>query len=137
MKYREMNMDRKICSIFLMIIVVMGTGCGVHRFDQSEVPVVSVSKGQNPIVSWTPPDAYQIGLYEGNKAGDGSMGEIWNIGRNTGYSNKLKSPMRVDTTLEMGKTYTVYVQRKDTKGSGDGFTNTRKRYVGTKTFIVE
>lgn len=131
-------MHRKIYLIFTLInIMVMQTGCSIHRFDQSEVPVVSVSKGQNPTISWTPPNAYQIGIYEGDKAGNGSIGEVWNKGRHTGYNNKLNSPIKVNTILKLGKTYTIYVQRKDSKGTGDGFSNTHKRYIGTKTFVVE
>lgn len=38
--------------------------------------------------------------------------------------------------LQSGKTYTVSIARKDEKGSGDGFTNTRQRYVGTHTFVA-
>lgn len=38
--------------------------------------------------------------------------------------------------LEPGKTYTVTIQREDPPGSGDGFTNTRHRYVGKQTFTV-
>ena len=38
--------------------------------------------------------------------------------------------------LQSGKTYTVSIVRKDEKGSGDGFTNTRQRYVGTHTFVA-
>lgn len=133
-----MSMYQKIHTIFILVnILLMQTGCSIHRFDQSEVPVISVSKGQSPTISWTPPNAYQIGIYEGNKAGNGSIGEIWNNGRHTEYSNKLNSPVKVNTTLKMGGTYTVYVQRKDSKGSGGGFSNTRKRYIGTKTFVVE
>ena len=138
MKYWKINKFRKICPIFILInTMLMQTGCSIHRFDQSEVPVVSVSKGQSPTISWTPPNAYQIGIYEGDKVGNGSIGEIWNKGRHTGYNNKLNSPIQVDTTLKLGKTYTLYVQRKDTKGAGDGFSNTRKRYIGTRTFVVE
>ncbi len=38
--------------------------------------------------------------------------------------------------LQAGKTYTVSITRKDEKGTGDGFTNTRQRYVGTNTFVA-
>lgn len=38
--------------------------------------------------------------------------------------------------LQSGKTYTVSIVRKDEKGSGDGFTNTRQRYAGTHTFVA-
>ena len=36
--------------------------------------------------------------------------------------------------LEAGTTYTVSMLRKDEKGSGEGFTKNRDRYVGTHTF---
>ena len=117
--------------------MLMQTGCGIHRFDHSKVPIISVSKGQNPTISWTPPNAYQIGIDEGDQVGNGSIGEIWNKGRRTGYSNKLNSPIKVEVTLTLGKTYSIYVQRKDPKGTGNGFSNTHKRYIGTKTFVVE
>jgi hypothetical protein len=38
--------------------------------------------------------------------------------------------------LVAGETYTAQVTRQDPKGSGDGFTNTANRYVGTATFTI-
>ena len=38
--------------------------------------------------------------------------------------------------LGAGKTYTVSILRKDEKGSGEGFSNSRHRYVGTHTFVA-
>lgn len=124
-------------SISLICILLISTGCGIHRFDQDQVPVISISGGQYPVISWVPPNAYQISIYKGIKAGDGSIGEIWNKGRNTGYQNKLNSPVISNATLESGETYTIAIQRKDIKGKGNGFSNTRHRYVGTKTFMAQ
>jgi hypothetical protein len=38
--------------------------------------------------------------------------------------------------LKPGQVYTVTVQRRDPKGGGDGFFNTRHRYDGRATFVV-
>lgn len=123
------------------------TGCGgIHSFDKSQVPVISVGPGVQPVISWTPQQAYQLNVYAGSQDGDG-LGVLWNT-RSTDYENQLSSPVtygvppsgsegRSAPPLEPGQTYTVTVTRKDPKGSGDGFTNTRHRYIGKKTFIVQ
>ena len=132
-------MTKKIITLILLFyILIFSVGCGIHPFDKSQVPIISIdiSTGQNPVISWTPDNAYQIGIYKGVEIDNGSIREIWNIGKQTGYENKVKSPVTVTTPLEIGETYSVYVQRKDTKGKGDGFSNTRHRYIGKKTFIV-
>ena len=40
------------------------------------------------------------------------------------------------TQLVGGQVYTAQVTRLDPKGTGDGFTNTGNRYVGTATFTA-
>ena len=60
-------------------------------------------------------------------------------------TNALRSPLRYGEApagaqastaqaLVPGQPYTVWVFRGDTRGSGDGFTNTRNTYTGTATF---
>ncbi|MCK5726068.1 MAG: hypothetical protein KAH22_04475 [Thiotrichaceae bacterium] len=108
-------------------------GCsGIHRLDQSQVPKVRVSSGQSPTITWTPHNAYQINLYRGKRTRNSRLGEVWSLAQETGYKNKLSSPVTVDITLEKGKTYTVVVQRKSGR-----FSNTSQRYIGVKTFKVK
>ena len=117
-----------------------------RRFDQSQVPVVTVGKGPLPEISWSPSPAYQLHVYEGDQDGNG-FGVIWFAAGSGGYQNLLHSPVTFGVPppnsevaagppLHLGKTYTVTITRKDEKGSGDGFTNTRQRYVGKRTFVA-
>ena len=62
------------------------------------------------------------------------------------HPNRISSPVRyasapagsttdvVAGSLVPGETYSVEVTQNDPKGSGDGFTNTRNRYLGVTTF---
>lgn len=132
-----------LSALSLLLIV----GCaGMHGFDERQVPVVNVGPGLQPVISWTPVEAYELNMYEGTKDGDG-FGVIWTARGGGDYDNLLRSPvtygvppvgseMRGAPPLESGKTYTVTVVRKDPKGGGDGFTNTRHRYIGMKTFTA-
>ena len=87
-----------------------------------------------------------MNVYAGEKDGDG-FGSIWYAAGSGGYLNLLHSPVTYGVPpanaevaaappLEAGKTYTVSILRKDEKGSGEGFSNTRHRYVGTHTFVA-
>jgi len=135
---------KTVVSIVVSLLIV---GCaGMHGFDESQVPAVDVGTGTRPVISWTPVEAYELNVYEGTKDGNG-FGVIWTARGAGGYENNLRSPVtygvppagsevRGAPPLEPGKTYTISVTRKDPKGEGDGFTNTRHRYVGTKTFVA-
>jgi hypothetical protein len=63
------------------------------------------------------------------------------------YENTLISPITYGVEppgadlapappLEADKSYTIVVIRKDPKGAGDGFQNTRHRYAGKVTFVA-
>lgn len=135
--------------LLLTALAVVGAACDSNPYDASQKPVVSVStaSGGMPVVSWTPAGAQLVRLYVGPQAGDGyGPALVWSIG-SASYGNTLTSPVTVGTTpegatvdvplaapLQAGQTYTVEVTRADPKGSGDGFSNTRNRYVGTATF---
>lgn len=131
-------------AVAALIATLSGTSC--NRFDEGEVPVVTVSTGLRPAISWTPSPAYTLTVYEGAKDGDG-LGAIWSAVGIGGYENRLNSPVVYGVPpansdvasaapLEAGRTYTVSVFRKDERGGGEGFSNTRHRYVGTRTFVA-
>jgi hypothetical protein len=133
-------------SAYALMLVVVAASASCSRFDQRQVPVVAVGKGLRPEISWTPSPAYTLMVYEGAKDGDG-FGVIWYATGAGGYENALHSPViygvppansevAAGAPLQSGKTYTVSIARKDEKGRGDGFTNTRQRYVGTQTFVA-
>lgn len=135
---------RLLTHVLALGLIVVAASCS--RFDQSQVPVVSVGSGLRPEISWAPSPAYTLSVYEGDKDGDG-IGVIWYAVGSGGYENLLHSPVTYGVPpanadvaaappLRAGKTYTVSVTRKDEQGSGDGFSNTRQRYVGTHTFVA-
>jgi len=126
-----------------------------HPFDESQVPVVTVGRGLTPEISWSPSPAYELRVYAGDKDGDlsevievqGVVPPAWYARGPGGYENRLQSPVTYGVPppgsevaaappLVAGATYTVTVLRKDEKGSGDGFTARRHRYVGTLTFVA-
>jgi hypothetical protein len=142
---REIITRRYISFLLLLAAITTLTACsGIHPYDESQVPKIEVSPGTRPVISWTPEQAYALNVYPGAEDGDG-LNVLWQA-RSPEYANQLNSPVtygvapagtngRNASPLEPG-TYTVTVQRKDPLGSGDGFTNTRHRYVGKQTFTV-
>ena len=129
--------------------------CACNPFDDSRVPVITVSKGLRPVISWTPAAAYELRVYAGSEDGDrsdviarqGVISPVWYASGPGGYENALHSPVTYGVPqpgsevaaappLVAGATYTVTIFRMDEQGSGEGFSNTRHRYVGTRTFVV-
>ncbi len=134
----------RLSSVFALALLALVLGC--NFYDSSQVPVVTVGKGLRPSYSWTPSPAYLLQVYQGAEDKDG-LGVLWSVSGSSGYENKLVSPVAHGVPpagteyvggppLEAGKTYTVTVTRKDEKGSGDGFSNTRHKYVGKATFVA-
>ena len=122
--------------IALMPMLLNGCATGIHPFDQSQVPVISVSAGLTPSISFTPSPAYVLRLYEGSEDKDG-LDVFWEARAGDAYENNLVSPVYLDgQSLVEGETYTVTAERKDPLGSGDGFFNTRRKYVGKVTFVA-
>ncbi len=132
--------------VCVLMLAVVATSADCRRFDHRQVPVVSVGPGLRPVISWTPSPAYTLSVYEGARDGDG-IGTIWYATGAGGYENRLDSPViygvppagsdvAAGPPLQAGKTYTVSITRKDERGDGDGFTNTRQRYVGSYTFVA-
>lgn len=135
------------------------SSCGIHPRDNSQIPIIKISKGVKPEISWQSGKVYQVAIFDGIYTGDprNSNSAIWSISAPV-YENKVYSPIvygaSVDgliskvkgiivnnsdnktAALEAGKTYTIAVDRKDPKGSGDGFSNTHHTYVAKKQFKV-
>ena len=141
-----------LISITLISLVIIGgaylfaRSMGIHRFDPSQVPTITVSPGLRPTIAFDPPTAYTLQVYEGPEDGDG-LGVLWTARGPGGYENDLHSPVTYGVPpegsevgpappLESGQVYTVTVYRKDPKGDGDGFFNTRHRYDGQLTFTA-
>lgn len=131
-------------SLLAATLVAASSGC--HRYDSRQVPVVTVSAGLRPTIAWTPEEAYTLSMYRGEQDGDG-IGVLWTARGSGDYANDLRSPViygippsgsevRDAPALEAGVTYTVVIWRMDPKGTGDGFTARRHRYVGTMTFVA-
>jgi hypothetical protein len=133
----------------VVAVSVLALACNSHPFDNTQVPVVAVtaSATAQPQISFQPNGAQLVRVYRGATAGDGYTASlVWSVAA-TG-KNTLTSPVTYGTVppggsidvapqpLVLGETYTVQVTREDPKGTGDGFTNTRHRYVGTKTFTA-
>ena len=131
------------------MLTMMLTGCDRNPYDESQRPVVNVSTAQSSVViNWQPEGAQLVRVYRGAVAGDGYTAElVWSIAATS--KNSLRSGVSYGVTsptggnidfaakpLIAGQQYTVQVTRADPKGSGDGFTNTSNRYVGTSTFVA-
>ena len=125
-------------------------GCG-NSFDKTQVPTITVT----PVIAlplvriaWTPAGAALVRVYKGTQAGSG-YGDalVWSIAASG--RNSLQPGVEYGTTIPVGgftdvaakpltpgQPYTVEVTRADPRGTGDGFTNTSNRYVGTRTFTL-
>ena len=142
-----------IVGILLICVLVAGAAgylawdMGIHFWDDGQVPLITVSDGLQPVISFTPETAYELYVYEGDEDRNG-FDVLWSArGPGPGFENYLRSPVTYGIPpegsegqqappLEPGKTYTISIFRKDLKGRGDGFSNTRHRYVGVKTFVA-
>ncbi len=133
-------------SVLAAIMLIAASAPACHRFDQREVPVLSLGTGLRPEIAWTPSPAYMLMVYEGDRDGNG-LGVLWSVAAAGGYENGLQSPVVYGVPpagseyvgappLQAGKTYTVTVTRKDEQGTGDGFTARRHRYIGAVTFVA-
>lgn len=132
------------------VLVVLGAACDVNPYDPAQQPRVTVTQvapGPAVTIEWQPAGAQLVRVYRGSAAGDGYGDSlVWSIAAVT--KNSLPSRVTYGATptggtadvaakpLVAGETYTAQVTRHDPKGSGDGFTNTANRYVGTATFTV-
>lgn len=137
-----------IYRIIFCAVMLLGSGCAaLGLYDKAQEPVITVGAGLQPEISWTPAAAYELNVYEGAEDGDG-FGSIWNAKMGGGYENTLRSPVIYGVPplgsevgpaapLEVGKTYTVVVHRKDPNRTGDGFTARGHRYVGKLTFVAK
>ncbi|MCC6243594.1 MAG: hypothetical protein IT353_12185 [Gemmatimonadaceae bacterium] len=122
--------------------------CDVNPYDATQQPRVSVAASATPVITWQPEGAQLVRVYRGTTAGDGyTSALVWSIAATS--SNSLRSGVSygasaptggtIDvpaTALVPGAVYTVQVTRRDPEASGDGFTNTANRYVGTATFAA-
>ena len=139
--------DRPRCAAALL--VMLAAACDVNPHDPAQEPRVTVTQGAagSPIIAWQPAGAQLVRVYRGARAGDGYGPDLmWSIAAST--KNSLASgvsygaaPIGGTTDVQArpllpGATYTAQVTRQDPKASGDGFTNTANRYVGTATFTV-
>ncbi len=117
----------------------------MNPFDQSQVAIITTAVTDSiATISWTPAGAYRIRIYEGSYDGDdGYNGVVWSATAED-FSNVLVSPYVAGSdpgiesgnpVLLPGQNYTVTVRRRDPKGTGDGFTNTSKVYIGELAFI--
>lgn len=139
----------KLVYVALLVMLTLWMGCGgCHLYDRSEVPVVEVSQGLRPIISWTPNTAFTLHVYEGKEQADSDLDAIWTANGGGGWANALHAPVtygvppegsfvREATPLVAGQVYTVVVRRKDPKGKGMSFFATGHRYEGTKTFVAQ
>lgn len=132
----------------LLTALLMLGACDSNPYDSAEEPRVSIARvdsGNTVAIEWQPAGAQLVRVYRGSSAGDGYSDQLmWSVAATS--RNSLASGIRygavpgggmVDVPakpLVPGEVYSAQVTRQDPKGSGDGFTNTSNRYVGTVTF---
>ncbi len=130
------------------LLALLAAACDRNPYDPAQQPRVTVTvRAGVPVIEWQPSGAQLVRVYQGATAGDG-YGErlMWSIAATT--RNSLASGVAYGAApaggttdvaarpLLAGETYTVQVTRQDPRGTGDGFTNTGNRYVGTTTFVA-
>lgn len=130
---------KKSVIVLALFGLMLLTACidGIHPFDKTQVPTITVGSGLQPTISFTPSPAYLLRLYEGSEDKDG-FDVLWEARVGDGYENNLLSPVNLTgISLVVGQTYTITVERKDPLGTGDGFLNTRHKYLGKTTFVAQ
>lgn len=135
------------CAIALL--AGAAAACDVNPDDPAQRPTVTVTQtpASGVAIGWHPEGAQLIRVYRGASAGDGyDVNLMWSVAATT--QNSLRSLVSYGVApsggttdvpakaLVTGETYTVQVTRQDPKGTGDGFSNTSNRYIGTATFTV-
>ena len=130
------------------LALVAATACDRNPYDPAQQPRVTVAyRAGVPVIEWQPSGAQLVRVYRGATAGDGYGDRlVWSIAATTGNSlvsgvayGAAPSGGTTDVAarpLLAGETYTAQVTRQDPRGTGDGFTNTGNRYVGTTTFVA-
>ncbi len=134
---------------FMVMVSLVVVACDRNPYDAAQRPRVTIGSATAPVViSWQPAGAQLVRVYRGSAAGDGyTTSLMWSITASSmnsllsGVSYGAVAPGGGTTDvaarpLVTGERYTVQVTRQDPKGSGDGFTNTRNRYVGTLAFTL-
>jgi hypothetical protein len=139
------------CLLLAISLPVLLSRCDSNSFDSAQVPRVTATPNLSlPVVFFTflPDSVQQIRVYRGATAGDGYTDAlVWSlvataknsIRSGVEYGRAAAAGAMTDVPakpLLAGQTYTVQVTRADPKGTGDGFTNTSNRYVGTATFAI-
>jgi hypothetical protein len=134
--------------LVLCLSAIIAAGCDVNPDDPAQIPIIEVRTEGAVQFHWTPEGAAEISVYRGSVATEPySEQHVWRLIAD-GNANIIRSPItygiattgstanRGPVALVPGETYLVEIRREDPKGSGDGFTNTRNRYVGTKSFVA-
>jgi len=133
----------------ISLLLLLAAACDTNPFDAAQQPRVTIAPGPgaSPGIAWEPSGAQLVRVYRGAVAGDGYGDDLmWSVAAAT--RNGITSPVQYGVVpsggvtdvapklLVAGETYTAQVTRLDPKGSGDGFTNTGNRYVGSATFTA-
>lgn len=127
----------------LLAVLVAAAACSVNPRDASQEPRIAVRVDSAGVhIMWQPEGAQLVRVYRGARAGDGYGDSLmWSVAANT--KNSLRSGLMYGELPTGGmtdvpakplvyfRTYTIEVTRADPKASGDGFTGTSNRYVGT------
>ena len=79
-------MRKKLLFAAMAVCLVLASAC--HFRDNSQVPVITVSGGLRPTISFTPDAAYELRVYEGSEDGDG-FGVLWSARGPGGFENIL------------------------------------------------
>lgn len=133
-----------------LVLLMAATACAANPHDASQQPLVTIRPATAALpvtIEWQPAGAQLVRVYRGSTAADGYGDNLmWSIAASTKNSIASSAPYGVTPSgatidvaakpLVTGETYTAQVTRSDPKGSGDGFTNTSNRYVGTATFTA-
>lgn len=138
-----------LSSLLALTFVYLISGCDLNPHDPNQVPIITVSTGLTPSISWIPQGAARISIYPGTEELENyDPLTAWHINKDT-LENQIQSPVvfaqaRLDqytewrpaTALLNGEVYTVVIYRDDPRGTGSGFQNTHNIYKSTQTFVA-
>lgn len=132
-------------SVLLLTLCLLAS-CSINPYDKAQEPRITAAWTDDGRleISWKPQNAWHVRVLEGEvdpkdpkHSRPPMLGLMWGLSERDvpvtspviyGESQPGTNIHGRSEPLDRSKTYTVYVVRRDPKGSGDGFTNTHNMY---------
>ncbi len=128
--------------LFGLCFIGLLSACQTHPYDETQQPTLSIGEGLSPTIRWHPQDAHVLRVYQADSKN--ADGLVWMLAAEASHS--LQSPITYGVEpagarssfaarpLQAGAEYTVILQRKDSKSTDSGLSNTLNFYEAQQDF---